>query len=93
MIVCHCNHIDHSSIEKAADELLAVDPWRLLTPGSVYRALGKRPRCGGCLPLATSLIHARCSRDASECRECPLARMAEANDDDITIEAVIVAAE
>ena len=92
MIVCHCNHIDHVAIEKATDDLLAVDPWRLLTPGSVYRALGMRPRCGGCLPLATSLIHARCP-SGGECRTCPLAHMAVAQDDDVGFNGVMVAAE
>jgi len=28
----------------------------VLTPGSIYRQLGKRPSCGGCLPLITKLM-------------------------------------
>ena len=29
----------------------AADPQTPITPGKVYRALGKRADCGGCLPL------------------------------------------
>jgi hypothetical protein len=29
----------------------ASDPHTIITPGKVWRALGKRPDCGGCLPL------------------------------------------
>ena len=29
----------------------AADPQTLVTPGKVYRALGKRADCGGCMPL------------------------------------------
>lgn len=72
MIVCQCNAIDHVAIETAASLLAAADPWTLLTPGRVYRALGARPRCGGCLPLAASIIHARTPL-APACANCPLA--------------------
>ena len=27
------------------------DPYTLITPGKIYRALGKRPECGGCIRL------------------------------------------
>jgi bacterioferritin-associated ferredoxin len=76
VIVCHCNCIDHTSIEDATSRLLAEDPWRLVTPGSVYRALGKRPRCGGCLPLATTLIYAHIQCRAATGTTCPLAALA-----------------
>lgn len=81
MIICHCNCIDHVAIEEATSRLLAEDPWRLVTPGSVYRALGKRPRCGGCLPLATSIIyaHTQCTVDPS--RPCPMAALSSDNND------------
>jgi hypothetical protein len=57
MIVCHCNRIDKDSIECGSRALTLLDPWTLQTPGRVYRALGKTPRCGGCLPLAARIIH------------------------------------
>ena len=28
----------------------------MLTPGLIYRQLGKRPSCGSCLPLITELM-------------------------------------
>ena len=28
----------------------------VLTPGLIYRQLGKRPSCGSCLPLITKLM-------------------------------------
>jgi len=28
----------------------------VLTPGLIYRTLGKRPSCGSCLPLITKLM-------------------------------------
>ena len=59
MIVCHCNRIDHRDIEQAANALSDADPWQLITPVTVYKALGKRPRCGGCLSLAANIIHTR----------------------------------
>ena len=32
------------------------DPFVVLTPGLIYRQLGKRPSCGSCLPLITKLM-------------------------------------
>jgi len=32
------------------------DPETIITPGKVYRALGKKADCGGCLPLFTSTM-------------------------------------
>jgi hypothetical protein len=59
VIVCHCNKIACTDIERACCQLEADGKWRMLTPGAVYHCLGKRVRCGGCMPLATSLIHGR----------------------------------
>jgi bacterioferritin-associated ferredoxin len=41
---------DHD-IRAAVDWMRAADPDTVITPGKVYRALGKRADCGGCLPL------------------------------------------
>ena len=73
MIVCHCNRIDHLEIERACTALVADDPWKLLTPVTVYKALGLRPRCGGCLPLAANLIHSRGAIASDACATCPMA--------------------
>ena len=51
MIVCHCQSITDHEIRAAVDWMRAADPQTLITPGKIYRALGKRADCGGCLPL------------------------------------------
>lgn len=51
MIICHCMSITDQDIHRAMDWMRASDPETLITPGKVYRALGKRADCGGCLPL------------------------------------------
>jgi bacterioferritin-associated ferredoxin len=73
MIVCHCNRIDHSEIEQAANALASDDHWTVLTPVAVYKALGKRPCCGRCLPLAASVIHSRRAGNTPSCETCPMA--------------------
>lgn len=56
MIVCHCNCIQSACIKRCASELNGAGPGRPITPVAVYHGLGKRPCCGGCLPLAAQLI-------------------------------------
>lgn len=51
MIVCHCTMITDTEIRQAIDWMRAADPDTLITPGKVYRALGKSADCGGCMPL------------------------------------------
>lgn len=87
MIVCHCNRIDHREIEAACETLQADDGPRLLTPASVYKALGKRPRCGGCLALAANLIQGRL--DSAPPAQCPclLASLCDLVDDRLPSEA------
>jgi bacterioferritin-associated ferredoxin len=51
MMICHCMAITDGDIHRAMDWMRASDPDTLITPGKIYRALGKRPDCGGCLPL------------------------------------------
>lgn len=51
MIICHCQSISDHDIRGAVDWMRAADPQTLITPGKIYRALGKRADCGGCLPL------------------------------------------
>ncbi|MFA3916175.1 (2Fe-2S)-binding protein [Ruegeria hyattellae] len=51
MIVCHCQNISDTEIDAAIDWMRASDPQALITPGKVYRALGKVADCGGCMPL------------------------------------------
>ncbi|MGC2409389.1 MAG: (2Fe-2S)-binding protein [Methyloceanibacter sp.] len=56
MIVCSCNLITAKDIEDAVDALRTADPFVVLTPGLIYRQLGKRPSCGSCLPLISKLM-------------------------------------
>ena len=51
MIVCHCQNIADHDIHAAIDWMRAADSAALITPGKIYRALGKAADCGGCMPL------------------------------------------
>ncbi len=54
MIVCHCKNITDRDSHAAIDWMRASDAETMITPGKVYRALGKAADCGGCLPLFLS---------------------------------------
>jgi bacterioferritin-associated ferredoxin len=56
MIVCHCRQITDRQIRDAVDWMRAADAATVITPGKVYRALGHRADCGGCLPLFLSTM-------------------------------------
>jgi bacterioferritin-associated ferredoxin len=56
MIVCSCSVITSKDIAEAVEALRTNDPFVVLTPGLIYRQLGKRPSCGSCLPLITTLM-------------------------------------
>jgi bacterioferritin-associated ferredoxin len=56
MIVCSCNMITARDVEETVAALRTRDPFVVLTPGLIYRHLGKRPSCGGCLPLISKLM-------------------------------------
>lgn len=51
MVVCVCNAIRESDVRKAAQDGASC-------PGSAYKALGRRFRCGQCLPFAREIIAA-----------------------------------
>ncbi len=56
MIVCSCNLITSQDVADAVSALRTEDPLVVLTPGLIYRQLGKRPSCGSCLPLIAKLM-------------------------------------
>lgn len=56
MIICHCNVLTKDAILEAIGELIDEDRYRLITPGTVYRRLGKRGKCCGCFPQVVGLI-------------------------------------
>ena len=51
MMICHCNGISDKDIHAAMDWMRAADPDTIITPGKVFRALGRKTDCAGCLPL------------------------------------------
>ena len=56
MIVCQCQHISDHDIHAAINWMRAADDKTIITPGKVYRALGKAADCGGCMPLFLSTM-------------------------------------
>lgn len=58
MIICSCTHVTTADIGRAIDWMRASDPQAIVTPGKVYRALGKRPDCGGCISLFVETMRA-----------------------------------
>ena len=56
MIVCSCSMITSKDVADAVTALRTADPLVVLTPGLIYRYLGKRPSCGSCMPLITKLM-------------------------------------
>jgi bacterioferritin-associated ferredoxin len=51
MIVCSCSGVTDRDIRQAIAWMRASDPYALITPGKIYRALGKSAECGGCIRL------------------------------------------
>lgn len=49
MVVCICNAIRETDVRAAARKGASC-------PRSAYESLGRRPRCGQCLPYARSII-------------------------------------
>ena len=61
MILCHCQSITDHDIDAAIDWMRAADPDTIITPGKVYRALGKTADCGGCMPLFLATMRSNCN--------------------------------
>jgi bacterioferritin-associated ferredoxin len=74
MIICSCNVLTKARIVAAAELLAREDPFRPVTPGRLFRALGARPQCGTCFSLVRRLV-----ADAGIAFTCPepLASVAE----------------
>ena len=58
MIICSCAVITDKDIRRAVEWMRAADPYAVVTPGKVYRALGKSPECGGCIRLFVDSLRA-----------------------------------
>ncbi|QIE56154.1 (2Fe-2S)-binding protein [Pikeienuella piscinae] len=63
MIVCSCAGITSADIRAAITWMRAADPTAIVTPGKVYRALGRSPECGGCMRLFVNNMRAELSAD------------------------------
>jgi bacterioferritin-associated ferredoxin len=71
MIVCSCTMITSKDIAEAVSAIRTGDPFVVLTPGLIYRQLGKRPSCGSCLPLITRLMVASDEEGPSTMPQAP----------------------
>jgi bacterioferritin-associated ferredoxin len=56
MIICSCTILTSEEIHEAVGALRTKDPFVVLTPGLIYKTLGKQPKCGDCMPLVVRLI-------------------------------------
>jgi bacterioferritin-associated ferredoxin len=86
MIVCSCNVLTRARIQATAEALAAEDPFRPITPGRLFRALGARPNCGTCFSLIRTIV-----ADAGLTFTCPepLASVAEAADESEEIDVFV----
>lgn len=51
MMICSCSRVSDRDIREAIAWMRASDPYALITPGKIFRALGKAAECGGCIRL------------------------------------------
>jgi len=58
MIVCSCTGVTDRDIRQAIAWMRAADPYTLITPGKIYRALGKSVDCGGCVRVFVEQMRA-----------------------------------
>ena len=56
MLVCQCNVITDREIRDIVLDFLREDPWAIIVPAKVYRELGKRCKCSGCVPNVVDII-------------------------------------
>jgi bacterioferritin-associated ferredoxin len=56
MIVCSCNIITRRDVEQVIEEILADDPYAVLTPNLLYHRLGRRGKCCGCFPHVSRIL-------------------------------------
>lgn len=59
MIICSCNVISDSDIERVLIEIFSKPDAPIPTPGLVYRELSKRMNCCSCAPVAVAVIYER----------------------------------
>lgn len=58
MIVCSCTGVTDRDIRDAIAWMRAADAYTLITPGKIFRSLGKSADCGGCIRLFVEKMRA-----------------------------------
>ncbi|MGG7567152.1 (2Fe-2S)-binding protein [Rhodovulum sp. DZ06] len=58
MIVCSCTGTTDAQINAAIDWMRQSDPDCVITPGKIYRALGRKADCGDCMKLFVKTMRA-----------------------------------
>jgi len=78
MLVCQCNVITDQEIRDTVLGFLRDDPWAIIVPARVYRELGKRRKCSGCVPNVVDIImqvtqnyHVEIARDRAGAQATP----------------------
>ena len=56
MLVCQCNVISDRQIKEIIISFLREDPWEIIVPAKVYRAIEVRCKCAGCVPNVVDII-------------------------------------
>lgn len=57
-ILCSCAGITRTDVKAAIADIQAAGAGARITPGRVYKALGKRPQCGSCFEAFSDLLPA-----------------------------------
>lgn len=63
MLICSCAVISDHDVRSAVRWMRKSDPLSVVTPGKVYRALGKSPDCGGCIQHFVAAIQVEMPSD------------------------------
>ena len=87
MIICHCQNISDHDIHSAIDWMRAADPETLITPGKVYRALGKAADCGGCVPLFLGAMRQNPNLEIPQLKPMHLRKIREATQENTSCKA------
>ena len=71
MLICSCTVISDHDIRTAVKWMRSADPLALITPGKVYRALGKKPDCGGCIDHFVAAIANEVTTGVPDLKQAP----------------------